>query len=152
MRKNLLLLLFTIMLFGVWGCAVAPTTVTTSNITSPVLVGPVMKIKGDLQAMTLETKRREFDIEIENFYYFEWLVTTMSSRTRSEQGAEGTNKFDAELLKLASGESLEGIKIDNISLGSRTSGTGFWILIWTISKKNWAGIEGSFYNISSTNK
>jgi len=152
MRRKIICLLFVVLLFTVMGCAVAPTTVTTANVTTPVLVGPVMKIKGDPQAKILETKLRDFDMEIENYYYFEWVVTTMSSRTDSGQGSEGTNKFDAVLLTLTEGESSGGVKVDNIYFGSRTSGTGFWILVWTISKKNWAGIEGSLYNSSLSNK
>lgn len=142
MGKQILLF---IVLLGLIGCGTLPVTVATSNATKPVLVGKVTKIKGEPQ-VAMGEQLADFHVEAVN-----------SRKTRvqgdyavSTHSTEGANKFDVELLSLAS-EKPEGTPvITGISVGGHKSEALFLTILFQGSLSDditRAGIDGSLYKI-----
>ena len=118
------------LLFILAGCSTT-SRVATSNVTKPVILGKVARINGKTEAGKTG-KTGDFEVEITNKVFY---VTTSSESLR-----EGSNKFDAELMKNARFES-DRVQIDNI----RVLAFGCNYLGFCIGASSDCLITGSFY-------
>lgn len=116
------------------GCATTPITVSTANITFPVLLGPVSRIGGKPETVK-STPSDTFDINIEHLYTFGGGYGGYDMR----HIREGTNKIDAELMmKTTNAE--DGVFVTNLFI--RSWGYLFIGYEYACSK---AGIEGTVH-------
>ena len=92
--KSIIKFIIFIFLLVIFGCAVPPrkSTSLAQNVTIPVMVGPVVKLKGKPNEK-LGSKYSEFCISVKD----EWFSS-------EDYTKEGSNKIDAELLKIISSQ------------------------------------------------
>jgi len=153
MRKCPVFLLFVVIFSGVVGCSTVPTTVATaSNVTYPVLVGPVKTIKGQPRAedngmmSTKHFDERVSDIH-KNFTLFLPIfaggMILPIANTYSTDFSERKGKLDVKLLKMMEENSEDKIMVDEIYFGAYNGGS--WLIGFSIDKE-WVGIKGALYN------
>lgn len=152
MRKSLII----IMLLGAIGCGTFSATVSTSNVTKPVLVGKVTKIKGMPQ--------NDFGMQSANFE-----VSVEDSVVRSVAGpdemaitstAEGANKLDVELSDLIAKEPKGTLIVHDISfIGKNTDGLSYFLLALVsggranlMDEGVWVQVNGGVYTQGGNKK
>lgn len=110
-------------------------TVTTVNTTTPVLVGPVKKIKGKA---TTASEGKEFDFDhAANAFYF--IMGDGNGGTQKDTSVRiiSSNEFDGELM-IQLDTTKEHAEVKQINVGSYSM---LDILLGAFHK-TWAGIEG----------
>jgi hypothetical protein len=149
MRKSVVLLAIIILFSGITGCAYTRgTTATAANVTCPVLVGPVMTIKGQPQTEDSGMVRQEeFDVRVNKLDLL-IVAPIQGGRTSKHTLGENSNKLDAELLKMKENNPQDMILVDKLYFGSYIGGS----LVGYALKKEWAGIKGALYNSSQNSE
>jgi len=112
----------------------AAVTVTTVNTTTPVLVGPVKKIKGKA---TTASEGKEFDFDHFSLVYYFFMGGNFSTQKDTMEKIVSSNEFDGELMTQLD-TTKEYAEVKQINIGSYSL-LDILFLAW---HKSWAGIEG----------
>lgn len=130
--KSILRLINIICIICIMDCTAV--TVTTVNTTTPVLVGPVKKIKGKA---TTASEGKEFDFDHFSLgYYFIMGGNNNPVQERTEK-IVSSNEFDGELMTQLD-TTKEHAEVKQINIGSYS----LLDILFAAWHKTWAGIEG----------
>lgn len=141
--KQISFLLLIPLVFLHFGCL--STTVTSANVTFPVVLGPVKNIGGQPGSSDkLPPFAGMFSAETNEVLSISSTDDGKTQRTTTEHIKEGTNKIDVEIMKVAAQGNV--VKANNIQFGSYTMflGAGIYSKVFT-------GIEGTVHNNTPQN-
>jgi len=134
--KHLSCLLFIPFILSSFGCRTVSSHVTSANVTMPVILGPVKKIgEQTVSALELPPVVGTFEAETEETF---GVSSDGDGNSSMEQRKEGSNKIDAEIMKVAAQGDV--VRAEGVYFGSYTI-----FLLTAISMKAFAGIEGTVH-------
>lgn len=126
-----ILLAFFILILGISLAGCTTSTLRAANVTVPVSVGPVLKIKGQPDK---PQGKMDFDMSAESIGGATGGSVQIVVKTK-----ETSEKFDVELLKLTAVYPADRIAVSEIYFGS------YFFAAGGVIEKVWTGIKGVVY-------